>query len=292
MLVGKAALTGIYTSFSTLFNQALAETTILWDKIATMAPSTGSRNDYKWLGTFPMLREWVGERYLKPLEGFSYSIVNKSYEATVELDRDDIDDDNLGIYTPVIKALGANAKVHPDVLVFQALLDGFSKNGYDGQFFFDTDHPVGDGTVSNMQAGAQNPWFLIDTSKFILPLIYQERKAPEFVAHDDPSSEAVFKKKKYSYGVDTRGNAGYGLWQLAFGSKETLDATNFNAAFAALMAVKNDEGQPLGVTPTLLVVGGTNRTAALDVVKADKLANGASNPNQGAVEILIAPRLL
>ena len=54
-----------------------------------------------------------------------------------------------------------SAAQHPDELVFSLL-----SKGYDGQNFFDTEHvyvndlgvEVG---VSNMQAGAELPWFLL-----------------------------------------------------------------------------------------------------------------------------------
>lgn len=61
-------------------------------------------------------------------------------------------------------------------------------------------------------------WFLLDTSKAIRPLIYQERKKPEFVAKYEEENDNIFFEKEYLYGTDSRGNAGYGLWQLAFGS--------------------------------------------------------------------------
>ena len=287
MIVNRANLAGIYTSFSTLFNEALQTAEVLWPKLATLAPSTGSQNDYKWLGAFPMLREWLAERYVKSLEGLGYSIANKDYEATVEVDKNDIEDDQVGVYRPVIQALGANAAVHPDKLLFELLVAGFDTDCYDGQRFFDTDHPVAGGEVSNDGAGAGDPWFLLDTSKFIMPFIYQERKKPEFVAIEDPQSESVFKRRMFQYGVDYRGAVGYALWQLAYGSKDTLSAANFEAGFEAMMAFKNDEGVPLGIKPTLLVVGPGNRAEALEILVSERLANGETNVNRGSAEILL-----
>lgn len=67
---------------------------------------------------------------------------------------------------------------------------------------------------------AANPtaWFLFDTSRAIKPLIFQQRKKPEFVSMDATNDQNVFMKKQYIYGVDCRDNAGFGLWQLAYGS--------------------------------------------------------------------------
>ncbi len=63
---------------------------------------------------------------------------------------------------------------------------------------------------------ANNPtqWFLMDTSKGILPFLFQLRKSPQFVYRVDPNAEPVWSRKKYQYGVDARGAAGYSLWFL------------------------------------------------------------------------------
>lgn len=58
-------------------------------------------------------------------------------------------------------------------------------------------------------------WYLLDTSKGIKPFVFQQRQAPVQVALKDATSENVFKRKKYVFGVDTRGAAVGGLWFLA-----------------------------------------------------------------------------
>lgn len=58
---------------------------------------------------------------------------------------------------------------------------------------------------------------------------------------------------KYLYGVRARANAGFGLWQLGFGSKAPPNSESHAAARAAMMNFKSDGGRILGVTPTVLV---------------------------------------
>ena len=60
MIINQSALAGIYKSFNTIFNQAFEGAASMWDLIAMLAPSSGRSVDYKWLGDFPMMREWVG----------------------------------------------------------------------------------------------------------------------------------------------------------------------------------------------------------------------------------------
>jgi phage major head subunit gpT-like protein len=61
-------------------------------------------------------------------------------------------------------------------------------------------------------------WHLLDTNKAIKPIIFQPRKMPVFVHQTDASSDAVFMRKKFKFGAEARGAAGYGLWHLAVGS--------------------------------------------------------------------------
>ena len=108
---------------------------------------------------------------------------------------------------------------------------------------------------------------------------------------DANTSDHVFNRDEFLYGIRNYLVPGYGFWQLAFGSKGTLDGTNFGAAYASLMAMTNDSGEPLGVLPNLLIVGASNRDAAMNVVKRERDTNGASNINYQAVDVLVTPWL-
>jgi len=294
MIINQANLTGIYKSFNTIFNQAFDAAPSQWPLVAMEAPSTGRSVDYKWLGDIPMMREWVGDRVIKDLGAFKYEIVNKDYESTVEVDRNDIDDDQIGVYTPMIQGLAQAAKVHPDTLVFALLKAGFATPCFDNQYFFDTDHPVNGASVSNFGGGSGTPWYLLDLSRPIKPIILQIRKRPQFVAMDRPEDENAFMRKKFRYGVDDRKNVGYGLWQLAYASEDTLNAANYAAARAAMMSFKRDDGDgntPLGIMPTHLVVPPTLESAGRAVVEAQFDTTGASNVWYNTVKLVVVPWL-
>ena len=211
--------------------------------------------------------------------------------------RTDIEDDNLGIYTPLMQEMGRAAGVHPDELVFALLKLGHSSLCYDGQFFFDTDHPVfpnvdGTGTpatISNSFAPAENPgaaWYLLDTSRSLKPLIFQERIKPAFQSMTTEDDEKVFTADEYRYGVRSRCNVGFGFWQLAARSTEPLNKANFEKVYDAMRGLQADGGRPLDVRPNLLVVPTTLRGAAKEVVGVERLANGATNPNYDLVQVL------
>lgn len=290
-------LAGLRVGFKASFQGALEAAPSEFKKIATVVPSTSAANIYGWLGQFPALREWIGDRVVKDMAAHGYQITNKLFESTVGVKRTDIEDDNVGIYTPLFAEMGRAAGAHPDQMIFELLKVGHSTLCFDGQNFFDTDHPVypnvdGTGaaaTVANSFAPASDPgpaWYLLDTSRALKPLIYQERTKPEFASMTKLDDEQVFTADEYRFGVRARNNAGFGFWQMAVRSTKPLTAENFEEAYDAMRAFQADGGRPLNLKPTLLVVPSNLRAAAKKVVGTEYLANGASNPNHNLVEIL------
>lgn len=298
-IITPALITSLRTGYSQAFQDALAATPTDWANVATRVPSSSTSNTYGWLGQFPKLREWVGDRVVKDMAASGYQITNKLYEGTVGVKRTDIEDDNVGIYTPLFAEMGRGAAAHPDELVFGLLAAGESALCYDGQNFFDVDHPIypnvdGTGTpalASNYDNGGASPgapWYLLDCSRALKPLIFQERTAPELETLNSTQDEAVFVKDLYRFGVRYRCNAGFGFWQLAYKSKAALTAANFNAAWAAMASRPADGGRPLGVRPTHLVVPPTLRADALALIESQQIA-GSSNPNYRAVQVIVSP---
>lgn len=291
MIANQTNLAGMSRGFQALFMESFGAVQPTYTRIATVVPSTTRVTDYGWLGSFPMLREWVGDRVVHALKAGQYSIANKEFEATVEVKRADVDDDNLGVYAPLFQQLGQNAALHPEMLIYALLKLGFNTKCFDGQYFFDSDHEVAGASVGNTGGGSGTPWFLLCTSQVIKPLLFQSRKPPQLVAQDQPTDEQVFMRNSYRYGVDYRGNVGYGLWQLAYGSKQTLDAASYAAARAAMMSMTNDAGVPLGIKPDLLVVPPTLESTVKSLIQVDTLATGGGNPWYNTCDVLVSPWL-
>lgn len=145
LIVNKANLEAVFLNIKTTFNKAFEGAPSEWEKTCMLIPSTSSQNNYNWLSRFPKMREWLGDKVVKALAAFKYTIVNKSYESTIAVDRDDIDDDNLGIYGPMAQEAGLSAKTHPDELLADLKNSIFTTLCFDEQYFYDTDHPVGNG---------------------------------------------------------------------------------------------------------------------------------------------------
>ena len=294
MILNTANLASLFTGYKANFQSAFMQATPDWPTVATEVPSSTETNLYAWLGQFPRLREWLGDRIVKNISTSNYSVTNKQFEATVGVPIPKIKDDTYGVFAPLMSEMGYAAKLHPDEILFAMLLAGHTGLCYDGQGFFDTDHPVvvsgAVTTSSNYDAtGGGNMWCLMDTKRPIKPLIYQNREPYNFQTFTQPGSEHVFKRNEYLYGVDARMAGAYGLWQLAYASLNTLNATNFDAAVTAMMSFKSDEDRPLGIRPNLLVVGPSNRAAARSLIETQFTSTGASNPNYKEVDVLVSP---
>lgn len=296
MIINDDNLKTLYITFNAAFRKGFDAAPTHYDKVAMTTNSVAREEEYGWIGRFPRIREWIGDRIIDGLSVHSYSIKNKDFEATVSVARNDIEDDKYGLYGPMFDQFGRETKEHPDHLVFQLLGNGFTVPCYDGQNFFDTDHPVTDAdggvqSVSNVQAGAGPAWFLLDTSRALRPLVYQRRRDFGLVRKDRPDDENVFYKKELVYGTDGRCNVGFGLWQLAFGSKADLTSENYEAARAAMTSLRGEAGRVLGIMPTMLVVPTELEGDGRRILKTQSKADGASNEWFDSAELLVTPWL-
>jgi len=298
MIVNQAALANVYVGLSTVFNAAYQEVPEPWyTRLAMTVPSTGRSMDYKFILDYPGMREWIGDRVIRSLEGKNWIVENRDYEITIGVERNDIEDDQLGLYNPLVAQMALEAKHHPNQLIADLITNGGATECYDGQYFFDTDHPVGTGTASNFASGAQTAWYLFDVSRPVKPFIFQLRKPVELDRMDRPDDEHVFMRKQFRFGVNGRYAAAYGLWQLAYKSAETLSASTYAAARAAMMEYANADGRKLGVRPNLLVVPPSLEATARELLNADVILGdataGGSKTNvwKGSADLLVVPEL-
>lgn len=142
MLINKSAISAVFIGLKTVFDKAFQDTPTQWQQTAMLVPSTAGQNDYAWISQFPSMRKWVSDKYFKVLAAFKYSIINDDYETTVRVKRNDIEDDQLGIYANVAQMAGFSARQLPDEIVAELKNNSFTNLCFDGQPFYDTDHPV------------------------------------------------------------------------------------------------------------------------------------------------------
>lgn len=297
LVLNKGSLTILNQAFNAAFKNGFGTVQPQSQRIATVVPSTAAEEKYAWLGKTTQFREWIGDRQFQNLKLHDYAIKNKTFENTVTVGREEIEDDQYGVYNMPMQMLGEDAALHPDELVFKLLARGTSTPCYDGQYFFDTDHPVGTAatgiaSVSNHGGGSGTGWYLLNVGKLLKPIILQKRRDYAFKALTSPDDPNVFNKNEFVYGVDGRINVGFGLWHTGFYSAQTLDEAGYGAARTAMFGFKFDNGQPVNQGGKfLLVVPPSLEAAALKVVTAERLANGADNIYRNTAEVFVCPWL-
>ncbi|VAX15351.1 Phage major capsid protein [hydrothermal vent metagenome] len=224
-VINRSTLSETMRGYKTVFAKAYEAATTYSGDLAMRVDSKTKQEEYRWLGAFPGLKEWVGDRSVKDLARDGFVIKNRDFEATVAVDRNDIEDDNIGVYAPLFSQLGENAKQHPDELIFSMMADGFTTAGFDGKNFFAADHPN----------GSQSAW--------------------------------------------------------SNTSADVLTATAYETARQNMMSLVNEEGRPMRLTPSHMVVPPQLEKEALDIVRADLTTNGESNVWKNTADVIVAPEL-
>ncbi len=143
-----------------------------YSELSTRVTSNADRETYRWLGTVPQVREWGTGRLAKGLRAESYSIENLKYEATLEVDRDEISDDQTGQIRLRVSELAQRAATHKDFLIAQLLIAGETagNDSYDGVSFFNTDHESG-------ESGAQSNLLTFDAASADAPTVAEFKAA-------------------------------------------------------------------------------------------------------------------
>ncbi len=222
---------------SEFFNRFEGATTHFQD-FTTRISSNSDSETYKWLGSIPRMREWGTGRVARGVRTESYSVENLKYEATLQVDRDEIADDKTGQIRIRIAELAERAATHKDFLLSQLLINGEQAgfNSYDGVSFFNANHLSG--------ASGQQSNLLNHTA----------------VDPDDPTTDEFKGALK--------------------------------AAIAAMMAFKDDVGDPMSLSAAKLVcvVPTTVFFSALEAVNAT-IVGSTSNVLAGVAQVVAFPWL-
>ena len=147
------------TNVKAIFMQSLGDLAAQFNdylKIATVLPSDTDKTEYNWLGASPPMNEWMDKRQLRGLRPYSYTLTNKHWEATLEINRDAFNDNKLG-HIPM-RGRGLTRSYLKRILeeVFSKLDGGAADAAtFDVGYFFKDDRTIADsGTIDNLVSGA------------------------------------------------------------------------------------------------------------------------------------------
>jgi len=115
-------------------------------------PSTTAANFYAWLEQIPGFREWVGERIFRNVRSQKFEILNRDFEDSVSMGRNEIEDDQYGVYTPLVQMMGEMWSLLKREIVLEVLTA--NPLCFTGKAFFADDHAYGDETIDNVVTSA------------------------------------------------------------------------------------------------------------------------------------------
>lgn len=154
MNITASNLDAIFKAFQTKFNEAqkAAQTRafpndLIPADIAIDFIGGGSATQHSWLEQLHGIHEWVGERVLNNAKLGKLTVVNRDFENTVKVSRNEIEDDQYGVYSPLIGMMGADAENLWKKLAIEALIG--NGDWADGNPFFCSGRVLGKSTFTN-----------------------------------------------------------------------------------------------------------------------------------------------
>jgi phage major head subunit gpT-like protein len=152
MDINRNSMDTLFQGFKMQFDKGVKTAPDAWKSFAGIIPSTSASNIYPFLEQFGGMREWVGDRKIKSFAGKKLEVVNKDYEDTVSVSRNDIEDDQYGVYGTLTAQMGLNAEKLWNTLAYEALTA--NANWLDGNAFFFSTRKYGSNTINNKSTSA------------------------------------------------------------------------------------------------------------------------------------------
>jgi phage major head subunit gpT-like protein len=255
----------VFRTASNQYQQLLNSTPTWYNQLATPFPSATRQNVFAWMDRIPILRKWVGERVVNAAATHSRTATNLPFELTLELDKFDIEDDQLGLFTFGVQNMGMQAAKWPDQQIAKWLTttttgqgnEGASiTNSFDGVPQFSTAHPLLGGDVVGQANGGQG------------------------------------------------GNLNTSGTQSNLAVSTALNFDNYVAARTTMMSWLGADGQPLNINPNLLVVPPALESTARAILNSDYLPSTSgqgfttapgqatmTNTYKGSAQLLVVPEL-
>ena len=152
MDINRKNLDALFKGFNTQFMEGFSSAPDTWRKFAGEVQSSSATSVYPFLEQLGGMREWVGDRQIKNIASHKIEVVNRDFEDTVSVSRNDIEDDQYGIYGTLVSQMGFSAaKLWQDIAVSALLNPGA---WIDGLNFFSASRAYGSNTILNASSAA------------------------------------------------------------------------------------------------------------------------------------------
>lgn len=116
--------------------------------LVTEYTSSGAGNDYAMLEQMQGWREWYGARKFEDIKSDTYRLANRTFEKSITIPREDIEDDQIGIYSPLVAQMVEGYQQ----LIVELIIDDVlvaNPTAYDGTALFSESRTYGSHTIDN-----------------------------------------------------------------------------------------------------------------------------------------------
>lgn len=145
MIISTQNLRTLNKGFRTIFMTAYQGGAPMIARFAMRTTSSSAEEFYGWLGAVPGMRKLIDEVQIRNIVDHNFAIKNEEFESTIAVKRAEIERDRYGIYDPLFLAMGTAARQHPDELLADLMIAGFTELCYTDKPFFALNHaPKGD----------------------------------------------------------------------------------------------------------------------------------------------------
>jgi phage major head subunit gpT-like protein len=144
MDINRANMDALFTGYNQAFKNGLGIVPATYQELCTVVPAGTKQIDFPFLEQLGGMRHWIGPREIKNVSSKKLSVVARTFEETMSVPVNDIEDDQYGVYSPILSEMGMNAGNLWAELVFAALVG--NATWLDGVAFFSASSRSYDGT--------------------------------------------------------------------------------------------------------------------------------------------------
>ena len=109
MNITRDNLNSFFYAINANFNKGLGQVWPDFEKFAVVLNSSTLMEKYPMTLMTGAMREWIGERVVHELTGKMVTVLNRDFEHTEGVSRNDLEDDTFGFFAPLFEAIGTEA---------------------------------------------------------------------------------------------------------------------------------------------------------------------------------------
>jgi len=155
MDINRANMQALFTGYNRIFMdafQSYVDTT--YAQFVGEVNAGTNQIDMPMLEQLTGMREWQDVRQIKNLKSEKLTIKARYFEDTVGVKREDVEDDQYGLYNSLFQTMAMNAANLPNDITNELLAAAGSAKWLDGAAFFGTSRKYGKETISNRGTAA------------------------------------------------------------------------------------------------------------------------------------------